>query len=122
MTQGAPKNTNIIDVDALLIQRFSEPVVIKFAGRDWKLRRDLTAAELVEFWKYSSDSKNVEAWEMLLGNKEDAKALNEGLQALPMPVFVNVVQQIYRAIGLSLDVSDVEARKGDNDEGNSSAS
>jgi hypothetical protein len=124
MTQGAPKDTDIIDidVDSMLVQRFSKPATVKFAGRNWKLRRDLTPEEVVEFWKYSSDSKNVEAWAMLLGNEDDAKALNEGLQALPMPVFVNTVQKIYRKLGFSLDVSDVEARSKDGGSGNSSAS
>ncbi|MEV6897447.1 hypothetical protein [Amycolatopsis sp. NPDC051372] len=116
MTQGAP--ANILDIDALLVERSTDPVVARLGGRDWTIRRDLTAEEVIDFWKLS-DTETAKSWALLLGSETDGQELHDTLTALPAPVYVNVSRQIIRAAGLSIDDADVSARGGS---GNSKAS
>jgi hypothetical protein len=118
MTQGAPRD-GIIDIDAMLIQRSTDPVIIRLGGREWLIRRDLTAEEVVNFWKLSDSNESVAAWALLTGDDESAQDLHATITPLPAEIFVNVSRQIIRAAGLSITGTDLESAGGS---GNSKAS
>lgn len=97
MTQGGH---DVLDLDALVVSRSLEPQTIRLGGREWTLKRDFTAAEVVKFWQLVDKSKSTaEAMSMLVGEKDgpDFAAL---VLALPTETGAPVLRRIYQAAGV----------------------
>lgn len=89
--QGTPNNgTNplvreVVDLDALIVERSLEPTPVKLRGKVYNVRTDLTTAEVNDFlkyWRSSEDGDDVSALAILVG-KRDAVALERELKKLP---------------------------------------
>jgi hypothetical protein len=107
MTQGS-RNTNtsrvnqIINLDDDLIEkRLAKPAKVFLAGKEWTVRRDLTAEEIYRFWGFATDSNAGEAWALLMGiTVDEAKELDKMLQQLPRNMYVRKVNQLIGVAGL----------------------
>jgi len=97
-TQGSRKNSQIINLDDLIVgERLNRPATVFLLGREWSVRRDLDGAEVIEFWAKVT-ANDPTALIMLMG--EEAADLDEKLQALPQKVYVRVLRGIFEAAGL----------------------
>jgi hypothetical protein len=75
--QGTP-----IDLDGELAEIDLSPVTVKLGGRKYKIRRDLTGKEVLEFWQLLVKLDDAAAFSILVG-PEDGPQLNEHLDSLP---------------------------------------
>jgi hypothetical protein len=99
MTQGSRNNNQIINLDDDLIEkRLARPAKVFLAGREWTIRRDLTAEEIYTFWGKVSANEADEALAILMG--EEAKGLNETLLKLPAAMYVRKINQLIQVAGL----------------------
>jgi hypothetical protein len=107
MTQGS-RNTNtsrvnqIINLDDDLIEkRLAKPAKVFLAGKEWTVRRDLTAEEIYRFWGFVTDSNAGEAWALLMGiTVDEAKELDKMLLQLPIKMYNRRVNQLVGVAGL----------------------
>lgn len=101
MTQGSRTN-QVVDLDEDLIgKRLSRPLAVKLAGKQWSVRRDLTAEEIYAFWGHVSANNGAGAFAILMGIPEDeAKALDASLQSLPATMYVKKIHQLVTLAGL----------------------
>lgn len=113
MTQGGH---DVLDLDTLVVSRSLDPQTIRLGGREWTLKRDFTAEEVVKFWLLVDKAKtSTEGLSMLVGEQDgpDFAAL---VFALPTETGAPVLRRIYQAAG-------VLRRPGDEEQaGESSAS
>lgn len=85
-----PNSTNplmreMVDLDALFVERSLDPVPVKLGGKTYNVRTDLTTVEVNDFlrhWRSSSDDSQVAALTILVG-KRDALTLEKALAKLP---------------------------------------
>jgi hypothetical protein len=115
--QGTPNNVNpivhdVLDLDELLASRKLDPVSIKLGGKVYKVRRDLTGAEVADFYRLASDGKDVDALAILVTSAP--VMLNKTLERLPVAHMKLVLQKFMEAAGLLV--------KGQEDSGESQAS
>ncbi|ACU39449.1 hypothetical protein [Actinosynnema mirum] len=112
-TKGAPASDShdVLDLDALLQQRSPHRAQVRFGGRDWSLRRDLTGEEVVRFWSLATTQQDGEALGILLSegatavDKVAGEELSKLLEVLPQQARVDVTRRLFVAAGLhtSLD-------------------
>jgi hypothetical protein len=120
MTQGAP--TDILDLDALLTSRSLKPCKVRLGGRTWTVKRDFTAAQVVQYWSLvNTRKKDVEAFAMLVGEK-DAPDFTAMIQALPVETAAPILRTIYKSAGLLKRDSAEEKDSAEEQAGESSAS
>jgi hypothetical protein len=106
MTQGSRNNTSrvnqIINLDEDLIEkRLAKPQKVFLAGKEWTVRRDLTAEEIYRFWGFVNDSNAGEAWALLMGiTVDEAKELDKTLLQLPIKMYNRRVNQLVGVAGL----------------------
>jgi hypothetical protein len=106
MTQGSRNNTSrvnqIINLDDDLIEkRLAKPQKVFLAGKEWTVRRDLTAEEIYRFWGFVTDSNAGEAWALLMGiTVDEAKELDKTLLQLPIKMYNRRVNQLVGVAGL----------------------
>jgi hypothetical protein len=106
MTQGSRNNTSrvnqIINLDEDLIEkRLAKPQKVFLAGKEWTVRRDLTAEEIYRFWGFVTDSNAGEAWALLMGiTVDEAKELDKTLLQLPIKMYNRRVNQLVGVAGL----------------------
>lgn len=99
MTQGSRTSNQIINLDDDLIEkRLAKPAKVFLAGREWTVRRDLTAEEIYQFWGQVTSNKGEEALMILMG--EEAKGLDATLQKLPAAMYVRKIHQLIQVAGL----------------------
>jgi hypothetical protein len=96
MTQGGH---DVLDLDALVVSRSLDPQTIRLGGREWTLKRDLTAEQVVQFWLLINRNKMRDAVALLVG-EADADAFTEIALALPSETGTPVVRRIYQAAGV----------------------
>lgn len=77
-----PLVREVVDLDALLVERSLEPVPMKLGGKTFKVRTDLTGEECTQFIKLVNDEKDLEAFTILVG-KRDAVVLNNLMDKMP---------------------------------------
>lgn len=104
MTQGAPSNGSPLDLDALLATRMLEPKPVKLNGYTYKVRTDLTGAEVTKYFALAAEKKDVEGLALLVGTR-DAKKLNAALEKLPHAHMVLAVNEFMVAAGIVNAVS-----------------
>jgi hypothetical protein len=97
MTQGARTN-EVLDLDQLLAERELTPVPVKLGGKNYMVRRDLTSAEVAEFYKLCNEGKDVDALAVLVANAP--VMLNKALEKLPRQHMILVLQKMMEAAGL----------------------
>lgn len=99
-----------IDLDALLFERRLEPVPVVLGGHTYQVRRDLRASEINAFWDFLGQTKDVDAFAILLG-EEDSARFNEVTEELPNEHRILVVQKFVVAAKLRKeeDFTDGEA-------------
>lgn len=102
MTQGSRSNNQIINLDDDLIEkRLAKPAKVFLVGREWTVRRDLTAEEIYAFWGNVTANKAGLALSALMGiTEEEATELDKLLQQLPTPMYVRKIEQLIRVAGL----------------------
>lgn len=107
MTQGSRNNNTsrvnqIINLDDDLIEkRLAKPAKVFLAGKEWTVRRDLTAEEIYRFWGFVTDSNAGEAWALLMGiTVDEAKELDKTLLQLPIKMYNRRVNQLVGVAGL----------------------
>lgn len=101
MTQGS-RNNQIINLDDDLIEkRLAKPAKVFLAGREWIVRRDLTAEEIYKFWGFVTSNNGGEALALLMGiTAEEGKELDETLLKLPIKMYVRKIHQLIEVAGL----------------------
>lgn len=105
MTQGGH---DVLDLDALVVSRSLDPQTIRLAGREWTLKRDFTAEQVVQFWRLvDKKATSSEALSMLVGD-QDGAALAEVMLALPMETATPIARRIYQAAGMLKRPDDAE--------------
>lgn len=113
------RNAGVIDLDAMLFQRSTKPATVRLSGRDFELRRDLSAEEVVQCWVLFGEGKDDAAWKVLLG-EEDGPALNKMIQSLPQQMYQHVLRKLLATAGLKMDPPEDSAEsEEDGDEGKS---
>jgi hypothetical protein len=95
---GHPILGAVIDLDQLLEDRALEPARIKVGGKVYQVRRDLTSAEVAEFYKLAAENKDVDALAILV--KSAPVMLNKTLERLPVVHMKLVLQKFMEAAGL----------------------
>lgn len=102
MTQGSRNNKQIINLDDDLIERrLARPAKVFLAGREWTVRRDLTAEEIYQFWGFVTSNNGGEALAMLMGiTPDEGKSLDETLLRLPVKMYVRKIHQLIQVAGL----------------------
>src|SRR5687768_723840 len=88
---GHPILGSVIDLDELLEARSLEPVRMKLGGKIYQVRRDLTSAEVAEFFTLAGQSKDVDALAILV--KTAPVMLNKTLDRLPVVHMKLVLQK-----------------------------
>lgn len=117
MTQGTQPETgkdndgtDVLDLDAMLADRSVKPRTIRFAGREWKVRTDLTGEEVVRFWSHIAKSQDEAGISILLGDakigKDFAAKFNVGL---PASRYHAMFLALVHAAGLRTDEGDSSA-------------
>jgi hypothetical protein len=94
--------SDILDLDALLAERSLEPRPVKLGGHTFKVRTDLSGAEVIRYFALARASQDKEALALLVAT-EDVDALRTALMGVPDKLFVFAMQQIMLAAGLPLD-------------------
>lgn len=98
MSQGSRSNSQVINLDDDLIEkRLTRPAKVFLAGREWSVRRDLTAEEIYDFW--GKVTKNDDSALTLLVGEAGAE-LNKTLQQLPAAMYVRKLHQLMNVAGL----------------------
>lgn len=89
---------DVLDLTGLLAARALKPRKATFAGIDIEIRRDLTAAEVVEFFGLINADKERDALSMLVGDAAAADLAGK-VNPLPMEHRQTVYQRIMREAG-----------------------
>lgn len=110
MTQGG--QPDIEDLDALIVSRSLKPKKVRFGGREWTVKRDFTAAEVVDFWVTIEKRSSADAFAMLVG-KEDAPYLASIVEALPTEMAMVPLRRIYQIAGVLTRPNDAEEPEGE---------
>jgi hypothetical protein len=102
MTQGSRINNQVINLDDdLIVKRLAKPAKVFLAGREWAIRRDLTAEEIYAFWGHATVSKVGPCLSLLMGiTEEEGEKLDELLQQLPGAMYLRKIKQIIEIAGL----------------------
>lgn len=110
MTQGTrTPNEDFEDLDALIVSKSLKPRSVRLGGRMWTLKRDFTAAEVVEFWRLADAQKNADAFSMLVGQK-DGPELWRVASGLPTEMAAPLLRRMYKIAGLiKRDAADEES-------------
>ncbi len=111
MTQGG--QPDLEDLDVLIVSRSLKPKKVRFGGREWTVKRDFTAADVVQFWSLV-DKDLPGAMGLLVGS--DGPALAEIVNALPTEMAKLPLRRLYQIAGVLARPDDKEP------EGESSAS
>lgn len=72
---------DVLDLDALLAMRTLQPTPVKFGGRVYKIRTDLTAQEVQDFLALTRSGHDVEAFTILVGTATERAALSKALRS-----------------------------------------
>lgn len=96
MTQGGH---DVLDLDALVVSKSLRPQAIRLGGREWTLKRDFTAEEVVAFWQLVEDGKTIQALSMLVG-EADGPAFAKLALALPTETGAPILRRVYQAAGV----------------------
>jgi hypothetical protein len=100
MSQGSRTRNTPINLDQdLLGQRLAKPQTVVLAGREWSVRRDLTGAEVFEFWRLFTASDTAAVLGLLVG-AEEGKELAELLETLPVNRFLHVLSRLMDIAGI----------------------
>jgi len=101
MSQGSRSTRPINLDDDLIDQRLAKPQPIQLAGREFSVRRDLTAEEIYRFWGFVSVNDAGEALALLLSIPvPEAKELDAILQGLPAVMYVKKIHKLTQVAGL----------------------
>lgn len=103
-----PLGVPTLDLDALLSEASLEPRPIKLMGKVYQVRRDLTGAEVAEYWKLVREGKDVDALSMIVSAPV---MLNKVLEKLPREHMLIAVREIMQAAGLVDMVGDAGESK-----------
>lgn len=115
MTQGGHRN-DVLDLDDGLNPIPLKPKTVRVFGREWTIRRDWTAADVVQYWVLATEHKDVDAAVMLVGEKDGPEFAKISL-SLPPEMVALKLRKICKIAGLlPRDAEDEES------EGESSAS
>lgn len=113
MTQGGH---DVLDLDDDLNPIPLKPKTVRAFGREWTIRRDWTAADIVKYWVLAEDRKDAEAAVMLVGEKDGPEFAKISV-SLPPEMVALKLRKICKVAGLlPRDAEDEES------EGESSAS
>lgn len=96
MTQGGHENVLDLDDDAPIAL---SPKPVRIFGREWTIRREWTAAEVVRYWILADSRKEVEAAALLVGG-EDAEEFARIISALPQELMLGKLRKLLRIAGL----------------------
>lgn len=105
MTQGARANNRPIvieDLDALLVSRSLRPAKVKLGGREWTIKRDFTAEQIIEFWRLQNsgaENSMVDSYAMVVG-ADDALAFVRMMDNIPQEMSVPVVRRLLQHAGI----------------------
>lgn len=80
--QSAPEPVDL-DLDAELGEIDLSPVPVRLAGEVWRVRRDLSVAEVRQFWEHAATKDDAACLGILLGDKTRGAKLNTVLEELP---------------------------------------
>jgi hypothetical protein len=109
--QGSPQALNgqvpAIDLDAQLEAIDLSPRPVKLGGVTYQVRRDLTGAEVAEFYRYLNAGKDVESLAILVG--DDSVALHATMEKLPRARMNQAVKVILQTAGLQVQVAGEQA-------------
>lgn len=109
MTQGAPSNGNIRDLDALLAAKSLQPQSVKLGGQTYSVRTNLTGAEIINYFSLANSGKDAEGLALLVGSK-DAKKLNAFLNSLPQKHMVMAVNELMVIAGVVNGVTQAQSK------------
>lgn len=104
MAQGTHNSNRpqlLEDLDALIVSRALKPAKVKLGGRYWTIKRDFTAAELLEFHKVVGTGRDgaIQAFGMLVG-KKDATDFADIILEAPTELMGPVLRRLYQSAGL----------------------
>lgn len=99
-SNGHPITGRLVDLDALLAEHKLDPVPVKLKGKTYKVRRDLTGAQVAQCWKLINEGNDTDALAMLVSSPV---VLNTVLEKLPQQHYRLAVQKILAAAGLIND-------------------
>jgi hypothetical protein len=102
MAQGTHSSNRpqlIEDLDVMITSRALKPGKVKLGGRFWTLKRDFTAAQILEFHSLINNSKTVEAFTMLVGTR-DGQEFADLVLAQPTELITPALRRIYQLAGL----------------------
>jgi len=96
MTQGGH---DVLDLDALVVSKSLKPQTIRLGGREWTLKRDFTAEQVVDFWLLVDSGKTTPALSMLVGETDGPEFAKLAL-ALPTETGAPILRRVYQAAGV----------------------
>lgn len=101
MAQGTHSNRPPLleDLDVMITSRALKPGKIKLGGRYWTIKRDFTAEQILQFWRLVDQSKSVEAFTLLVGQR-DAQDFTDIVLAAPTELMTPPLRRIYQLAGL----------------------
>lgn len=98
-TQNSNRPQLLEDLDVMITSRALKPGKVKLGGRFWTIKRDFTAAQVLEFWALIDQGKAIDAFAMMIGAK-DAPALADIVNSAPTELLTQPLRQLYRLAGL----------------------
>jgi len=99
MTQGSRTNQVInLDTELLLGKRLARPAKVFLFGQEWTIRRDLSGAEVVEFWQKITANDGPAAMTLLIG--DEGEVFSEKLLALPLKVYQRIFSRLLEIAGI----------------------
>lgn len=98
ITNGKATKDVELDLDVLIDAIDLSPKPVKLGGHVYRVRRDLTGPEIVQYWELVRAKDDTTALSLLVG--EDAVALNTTLEQLPQARMTLAVQKLMEAAGL----------------------
>lgn len=110
MKQGG--QPEIEDLDVLITSRSLKPTKVRFGGREWTVKRDFTAAEVVQFWVTIERRSSVDAFAMIVG-KRDAADLSAIVESLPTEMAMVPLRRMYQIAGVLARPNDTEEPEGE---------
>jgi hypothetical protein len=95
------------DLDAMIVSRALRPGKVRLGGRLWTIKRDFTAAQVLEFHKHVGNGRDgaIKAFGMLVGTKDAEAFVDIALEA-PTELMTQPLRQLYRLAGLLKRVDD----------------
>lgn len=119
-TQAARKtNNSVIDLDSLLYQRSTKPATVRLGGRDFTMRRDLSAEEVVKYWAHVAKNEDAKAFALLVG-EEEGETFNTMLRNVPADIYIYAYAQLMDAAGMKIKPpAKDDGSEGDGDAGES---